>query len=130
MLAPTLPGHGTTFIDQARYGPHDWFEATRASAAWLYERFDEVNVLGGSMGGCLALQLAAVCPQLVARVVTVNAPVKFSGTVMAESILASPELDALAEWQKPAFHGEPVDEFTYTMRTNKSTGDVVPFVSS
>jgi carboxylesterase len=69
---PRLPGHGTTWQDLNTTTWDDWYaELTRA-----FERLgaanDEVVVAGLSMGGALALRLAADHPDRVAGVVVVN----------------------------------------------------------
>lgn len=56
---PTLPGHGTHSGDLFNYSWRDWFDAAKAAHAELRERCEEVFVCGLSMGGALALHLAA-----------------------------------------------------------------------
>jgi carboxylesterase len=68
---PRLPGHGTTVEDLARYGWDDWTAAVEAAYADLASRTDSVVVAGLSMGGSLALHLAARHPEIVA-IVLVN----------------------------------------------------------
>jgi len=70
--APRLPGHGTTWQDMARTGWDDWRgELDRALDVLLAEH-DVVAVAGLSMGGALALRLAADRPGDVASLVLVN----------------------------------------------------------
>lgn len=46
VLAPTLPGHGTSPEDMVRFGPTDWMAAARDGLAVLRDRFERVFVLG------------------------------------------------------------------------------------
>ena len=69
---PRLPGHGTTWQQLARTTWSDWVAAVAAELAALRERGCTVVVGGLSMGGALALRLAADAPRDVAGLVLVN----------------------------------------------------------
>ncbi|RCV55290.1 alpha/beta hydrolase [Marinitenerispora sediminis] len=69
---PLLPGHGTRWQDMNATTADDWAGATEAAFAELRERCAEVFVMGLSVGGCLALRLAAAHPGAVSGVVVVN----------------------------------------------------------
>jgi carboxylesterase len=71
---PTLPGHGTHSGDLFNYTWKDWFTCVREEYHALRERCEEVFVCGLSMGGALALHLAAHRP--VNGVVALSAAVK------------------------------------------------------
>jgi carboxylesterase len=69
---PRLPGHGTTWQEMNTTAWADWYgEVTRAFDKLSAEN-DAVVVAGLSMGGALALRLAADHPDRVAGVVVVN----------------------------------------------------------
>lgn len=68
---PRLPGHGTTWQDLNTRTWDDWYGEVRAASARLADRTDVVVAAGLSMGGALALRLAADTPT-VAGVVVVN----------------------------------------------------------
>jgi carboxylesterase len=69
---PRLPGHGTTWQEMNTTTWADWSgEITRAFEA-LSKQVDDVFVCGLSMGGGLALRLAADHPDRVAGLVLVN----------------------------------------------------------
>ncbi len=69
---PRLPGHGTSWQDMNTTTWVDWYaEITRAFEA-LSNQVDTVVVCGLSMGGGLALRLAADNPDRVAGLVLVN----------------------------------------------------------
>lgn len=67
---PLLPGHGTSWQELARTRWQDWHAALDAAYLELAEECDVVVMAGLSMGGTLALRIAATRP--VAGVVVVN----------------------------------------------------------
>jgi len=72
---PLLPGHGTKAEDLFECGWHDWAREVDAAYTNLTHECDEVFVCGLSMGGTLALHLAAQRP--VSGVVALAAPIIF-----------------------------------------------------
>ncbi len=70
--APLLPGHGTTWRDLNTRRWADWYGEVQQAFEVLSEENDAVVVGGLSMGGTLALRLAAEHPDRVAGVVVVN----------------------------------------------------------
>ena len=69
---PRLPGHGTTWQEMNRTGWRDWYAEVETSLDDLLDRCERVVVGGLSMGGCLALRLAAQRGRDVAAVMLVN----------------------------------------------------------
>lgn len=63
---PLLPGHGATIRDFAASGWDDWYDAVLAATRSALERHDRVVVIGHSLGGALALTVAAFEPRLAA----------------------------------------------------------------
>jgi len=59
---PRLPGHGTGVEDFKRRTSAEWVDEAAAALARLRERCRTVVVLGQSMGGALAIHLAAMAP--------------------------------------------------------------------
>jgi carboxylesterase len=57
--APLLPGHGRTLRDFANVTADAWRDAVRSEYRALRARYPWVGVIGLSMGGALAVQLAA-----------------------------------------------------------------------
>lgn len=57
--AARLPGHGTTPLELEQQTPDTMIEGARAELARLHERFEDVYVVGFSMGGTLGTLLAA-----------------------------------------------------------------------
>ncbi|OIV36257.1 esterase [Mangrovactinospora gilvigrisea] len=73
---PLLPGHGTRWQDLRITGWTDWYGALDRELRLLHERCATVFVAGLSMGGGLALMLAARHGPAVAGVVAVNPSVR------------------------------------------------------
>jgi carboxylesterase len=69
---PRLPGHGTTWQEMNTTGWDDWYAEVERAFERLAAANDAVVVGGLSMGGALALRLAADHPDRVAGLVVVN----------------------------------------------------------
>ncbi|MDX3852901.1 alpha/beta hydrolase [Streptomyces sp. AK02-01A] len=78
---PLLPGHGTRWQDMQLTGWQDWYAEVDRALRELLERCAQVFVLGLSMGGALALRLAAKHGPAISGVVVVNPAVKVHGAV-------------------------------------------------
>lgn len=72
VVAPRLPGHGTTVKDQNTTRWADWYAELERALDDLRGRCDTVFAMGLSMGGTLVLRLAEQHPDL-AGIVVVNA---------------------------------------------------------
>jgi carboxylesterase len=68
VLAPLLPGHGSSVYDLAQTRWKDWRLAAQRAFDELAATSDKVIVVGSSMGSLLALDLAASHPDRVAGV--------------------------------------------------------------
>ena len=69
---PLLPGHGTSWQDLNLTTWQDWYAGASRGLDTLLATCDEVFVAGLSMGGCLALRLAADRSDDVAGLILVN----------------------------------------------------------
>jgi carboxylesterase len=67
---PLLPGHGTSWADLAKRSWREWYDAYESAYLELAAECHVVVAAGLSMGGALALRLAALHP--VAAVAVVN----------------------------------------------------------
>ncbi|GAA2551407.1 alpha/beta fold hydrolase [Streptomyces levis] len=76
---PLLPGHGTRWEDLRITGWRDWYAEVDRELRALRERRAKVFVAGLSMGGALALRLAARHGDAVSGVVVVNPANKVHG---------------------------------------------------
>jgi carboxylesterase len=75
---PRLPGHGTTWQEMNQTTWQDWYAEADRSLDLMTHSCDRVFVAGLSMGGCLALRLAADRPDDVAGLLLVNPSVAAS----------------------------------------------------
>jgi len=117
---PRLPGHGTTWQDLNRTGWADWYAEVERAFEKLRADNDQVVVGGLSMGGGLALRLAADRGREVAGVVLVNAAVNRD----SKDVLVLPLLKGLI----PSLPGiindikkSGVDEHGYTRTPLRAT---------
>ncbi|MGW6568333.1 alpha/beta hydrolase [Streptomyces sp. NPDC054975] len=76
---PLLPGHGTRWEDMALTTWHDWYAEVDRELRDLLARCEQVFVFGLSMGGALALRLAAKHGDAVRGLVLVNPGNKVHG---------------------------------------------------
>ena len=88
VAVPRLPGHGTTWKQMNGTGWQDWYDELEQEFDKLSANCDQVVVGGLSMGGGLALKLAADRGNDVAGVILVNAAVASSN----KQLLAVPLL--------------------------------------
>ena len=100
-VAPALPGHATTPEDLRRHGWRDWAAAAMRELDNLCAACDSVVVAGQSMGGALALHLAANDFR-VAAVASLATPLWFRGLLPR----MLPVLQHLVRWHFP---GSDVD---------------------
>ncbi|MFJ3583992.1 alpha/beta hydrolase [Streptomyces sp. NPDC090127] len=76
---PLLPGHGTRWEDMQLTTWHDWYAEVDRELRDLLSRCEQVFVFGLSMGGALALRLAARQGDAVGGLVLVNPGNKVHG---------------------------------------------------
>jgi len=79
VVAPVLAGHGTSPADLERVTAADFFASADAAYREVRKRYARVYVVGLSMGGALALHLAARNP--LEGLVTISTPVFMSPMV-------------------------------------------------
>lgn len=75
---PLLRGHGTQPEDLRGVTWRDWYEDAEAALRELRAECDQVAICGLSMGGLVALHLAAEYPDDVATVVTIAAALQIA----------------------------------------------------
>lgn len=78
--APLLPGHGTVPEDLLNVKYEDWIEGAQQGLNRLKQTCSSVVVIGHSMGGLLALQMAA--RNRVSAVVTIAAALKIANPLL------------------------------------------------
>ena len=75
VLAPALPGHGTTVDDLNRTQWNDWYKRVENAFLELKSSCDRVFVAGFSVGGALALRLAQIRGSEMEGVLLCNAAI-------------------------------------------------------
>ena len=105
-----LPGHGTNLKDMERSNWPEWLGAAEDALEELLAKYGKVDVIGFSMGGLIALNLAARFP--VHRVATVSAPIRLQ-TLIAP---LTPVLSLFRRYQpwnpEPKIEGEVREPYT------------------
>lgn len=89
VIAPLLPGHGTTPADLARTSADDWIGAVEQVRADAASTHDEVHMVGLSMGGLISIIVGASWD--VGSISTINSPITFQD----KRILLTPFLHRL-----------------------------------
>ncbi len=84
VLGVRLAGHGTTVEDMSHTTDEDWMDSVRDGYSMLLGCTESISVIGQSMGGVLALMLAA--EQEVASVMTLAAPIFISSHQKLEKL--------------------------------------------
>jgi len=95
VYAPRLAGHGTSAEDLATRNFEDWVDSMEKGYAILALCSEQVIVAGFSTGGGLALHQAIRHPKRYRAVISVSAPMKFSG-------LSSKLSEAVEFWNRAA----------------------------
>jgi carboxylesterase len=83
VVAPRLPGHGTTWEELEGTTWKDWVAESEAALEALSRRCSTVIAVGLSMGGAIVLHLGATRPDTLAGVATVNPVVRRPDLVLA-----------------------------------------------
>jgi len=80
---PLLPGHGTSHRDLARTTYADWYGEVERLVDHLHSRCDRIALIGHSMGGTIALDLAARRAEDIDAVVVINPSVRAPAGLLA-----------------------------------------------
>lgn len=89
VAGPLLPGHGLTPADMKRARWQDWVAAVEETYSHLAGQCEHVFVGGESMGGLLALYLAAEHPE-IAGVLAYSPAIKIPRAILVKAYLARP----------------------------------------
>ncbi|GAP12510.1 esterase/lipase [Longilinea arvoryzae] len=75
VIGPRLKGHGTTPADMAESTAEDWVRSVEHAMEKLQTRCRKIFITGLSMGGTLALYMAAMYPEVFAGAAPINGAV-------------------------------------------------------
>ncbi|MFN3265464.1 MAG: alpha/beta hydrolase [Deinococcales bacterium] len=140
---PTLRGHGTVWTDLRGVRWQDWLEDATSAYTQLEQTCERVAVVGHSMGGLVAAQLAAQKP--VAALVLVAPAFRFANPLaplvgMLQGIIKDwkgdgsaildPELRAEAEAKKVTYQMFPTAAFGELSKMAKLTPSVLPGITA
>lgn len=101
---PVLRGHMTRYEDLKGVTSRDWYADAEKALLALSERVDKVVVVGFSMGGLVALDLAARHPERLAGVVTAAAALRLADPLAPLSPLLARAVDY---WPSPNPFNDP-----------------------
>jgi carboxylesterase len=124
--APRYPGHGTVWRDLARYRWQDWADEANAALDRLLARSRAVVICALSMGGAMALHLAATRPEDVKALVVVN------GFLRDRRIVVAPYLWRLLPPQKGIGNDiakEAQDELPYERMPARAIAELARFLA-
>jgi carboxylesterase len=76
VLAPCLPGHGTTWEEMNNTTWQQWYEKVDQEFTKLKEKYQRVFVAGFSMGGALSLRLASIRGSEIEGLILVNPAIR------------------------------------------------------
>ena len=134
---PLLPGHGTTWQELARTPWELWYDAYDRAYQQLGERTDRVFAAGLSMGGTLALRLAAHRPVAGVAVVnpglTIDDPrARYAGLLkyFQKSVPAIANNIKLEGQDEGAYLRTPVGGVHQLMRLFRDTTTVLPRITA
>ncbi|PIZ00472.1 hypothetical protein COY62_02390 [bacterium (Candidatus Howlettbacteria) CG_4_10_14_0_8_um_filter_40_9] len=87
-----LPGHGTHYTDLENYGPKDWVGCVEEALLKLGKHHKKIYIVGISVGGNLALHMAAKHPDKVDGVVCVatTGKIKHHNSIKVFAPIVSP----------------------------------------
>jgi len=72
VIAPCLPGHGSTWEELNRTNWHDWFSKVEHSYLELKSKCDRVFIAGFSMGAALAIRLCQIRGSEIEGLIVLN----------------------------------------------------------
>lgn len=134
---PLLPGHGTTWQELARTPWQRWYQGYEDAYTELAGRTERVVAAGLSMGGALALRLAALQP--VAGVAVVNPGLTIADPRARYAHLLKylmPSVPAIGNsilkpgQDEGAYARTPVGAVAQLLRLFKDTAELLPRVSA
>jgi carboxylesterase len=102
--APVLRGHGTRYQDLYGVTARDWYVDAERAMIKLWNKVDRIVVVGFSMGGLVALELAMRHPDKLSGIVTVAACLKYADPLSALTGVLS---KVVKYWPMPETFSDP-----------------------
>ncbi len=129
VYAPLLPGHGTSAFDMEKYSWEDWQRESENAYLFLENNSEEVYVIGFSMGGDLALNLAK--KHDIKKIIIINTPyelkTKFAQFVPLISLVQEYHIKSLFTDEKDI---KIIEELKiYKVIPMKSIADILSLIS-
>lgn len=138
VAGPRLAGHGTSVKDMAKSTVADWISSLEEDFAWLRERTDGIYITGLSMGGTLALYMAAMHPEFVRGALPINACLFLDNPDLARSAFDPDAPDTVPGIgsdikakgvEELAYEELPVPAIKELMALMRVTDDLLPTVT-
>lgn len=95
-----LPGHGGNWEDLAKTNPNDWYKSVERGILDFSKEVKDVYVVGISLGGNLALKVAAEHPKAIKGIVTIEAPMRVKHQYITRAALPFAQLAGFKYWNK------------------------------
>jgi len=139
-LGVRLPGHGTSIKDLVRHGRRAWLRSAQAGLETLLSYCHSVVLCGMSMGGTIALNIAArTSDERVRGLVVMNSPVRLADLHYPPAELltmlnrwrewGSPDIADRSRWPKHIGYREaPVSTTVQLIRLVHETWNLLPEV--
>lgn len=96
---PLLPGHGTTISEANKATWRDWVKVAEDSYLFLKEEYENVFVLGESMGGLLSLYLCSKYPEI-------RGAMLFAPAIKINNLIFTKLLWPFAEYKSKNYTGD------------------------
>lgn len=122
-----LAGHGTSPEDMCTTGYRDWLKSAESALDDLRAHCQKTFVLGLSMGGSIALNLAAQFPEKVDGIATIGAPVGALIDTFADTLCRDPLPQYVASVGSD-IKADGVIELAYAEVPTKCINELMAFV--
>ncbi len=95
-----LPGHGGSWQELAKTNPNDWYRAVEKGILDFSKQVTDIYVVGISLGGNLALKVAAKYPHLVKGIVTIESPMRIKNQYITRAAIPFARSLGFDYWNK------------------------------
>ncbi|MDD3679059.1 MAG: alpha/beta fold hydrolase [Patescibacteria group bacterium] len=95
-----LPGHGAGWEELAKTNPNDWYRSIEKEILEMSKEVKDIYVVGISLGGNLALKLAAKYPDKIKGIVTIESPMRIKNQYITRVAIPFAQLLGFKYWKK------------------------------